>query len=59
MYKRNAGKLCEELKTAFPDIQVEVNPKKPRSKSFEVMLCKDDGTGSMKRQHEISNYKVS
>ena len=44
VYKRNADKLCEELKTAFADIQVEVNPQKPRSKSFEVMLCKDEGT---------------
>ena len=44
MYKRNAVKLCVELKTAFPDIQVEVNPQKPRSKSFEVILCKDEGT---------------
>lgn len=30
---------------AYPDMEITINPQKPRSKSFEVMLCKEDGTG--------------
>lgn len=45
VYKRNANKLCAELNQAFPEAHIEVNPQKPRSKSFEVLLCKDDATG--------------
>ena len=37
--------MSEELKKAFPDTEVVINPEKPRSKSFEVTLCYEDGTG--------------
>ncbi|KAJ8042802.1 Selenoprotein H [Holothuria leucospilota] len=43
VYKRNANKLLAELRQEFPGIQSETNPTKPRSKSFECTLKKEDG----------------
>ena len=45
MYKRNAISLTDEIKKVFPDAEVKLNPNKPRSKSFEVILVKEDNTG--------------
>ncbi|KAJ7344182.1 hypothetical protein JRQ81_000132 [Phrynocephalus forsythii] len=35
---------CQALQETFPNILVEMNPKKPRRNSFEVVLLKEDGT---------------
>ena len=32
------------MQGTFPNILVEMNPKKPRRNSFEVVLLKEDGT---------------
>jgi hypothetical protein len=34
--------LTTNLIEAFPESEVTINPTKPRSKSFEVFLIKDD-----------------
>lgn len=47
VYKRNANKLLAELRQEFPGIQSETNPTKPRSKSFECTLKKEDGEGML------------
>lgn len=38
VFKRNADRVIDSIRGEFPDIEVEVNPKKPRSKTFEVGL---------------------
>lgn len=43
VYKRNAIQLTEGIRAEFPDIKVELNPTKPRSKSFEITVTYDDG----------------
>ena len=45
MYGRNADQIIEALQSEFPDIGAEKNPTKPRSKSFEISLFKEDGSG--------------
>jgi len=47
VYKRNANSLSEEIRKAFPDAQITINPNKPRSKSFEVSLVKEGGEGKV------------
>jgi len=42
VYKRNAKQLTESLGETYPDIQVESAI--GRSKSFECVLIKEDGT---------------
>ena len=49
MYKRNANQLSLELTKAFPDAEILINEQKPRSKSFELLLIKKDGTGKLKK----------
>lgn len=36
VFKRNADRVIDSIRDEYPDIQVEINPKKPRSKTFEV-----------------------
>lgn len=36
VFRRNADRVIDSIRTVFPDIEAEVNPKKPRSKTFEV-----------------------
>lgn len=43
MYKRNASQLSSDLIEAFPDAKVLINDTKPRSKSFELTVIKEDG----------------
>lgn len=45
MYKRNASQLSSDLIEAFPDAKVLINDTKPRSKSFELTVIKEDGKG--------------
>ena len=45
VYKRNATQLSSELTAEFPGCEVSINPSKPRSKSFEVTVIKEDGSG--------------
>ena len=45
VYKRNANQLSTELMEAFPDAKVLINDAKPRSKSFEVTVIKENGEG--------------
>lgn len=47
VYKRNANQLSSELMKAFPDAVVLINDTKPRSKSFEVTVIKEDGEESL------------
>jgi len=42
VYKRNATQLTEGIRAEYPDIKVELNPSKPRSKSFEITVTYDD-----------------
>jgi len=43
VYKRNAAQITEGIRAEFADIEVELNPSKPRSKSFEITVTYDDG----------------
>lgn len=43
VYKRNAAQITEGIRAEFSDIEVELNPNKPRSKSFEITVTYDDG----------------
>lgn len=47
MYKRNANQLSTELMKAFSDAKVLINDTKPRSKSFELTLIKENGEESL------------
>ncbi|MPC29972.1 Selenoprotein H [Portunus trituberculatus] len=38
VFKRNAVQVTDSIRSMFPDIEVELNPKKPRSKTFECSL---------------------
>ncbi|KAK3864207.1 hypothetical protein Pcinc_030091 [Petrolisthes cinctipes] len=37
------GLVTDGIRKKFPDIEVELNPKKPRSKTFEITITFDDG----------------
>lgn len=43
VYKRNAAQITEGIRAEFTDIEVELNPNKPRGKSFEITVTYDDG----------------
>lgn len=43
MYKRNAEELSTALRSSYPDLEFEFNKTKPRKKSFEFTLLKEDG----------------
>lgn len=43
MYKRNTNQLSSDLIEVFPDAKVLINDTKPRSKSFELTVIKEDG----------------
>lgn len=43
MFKRNANRVIDSIRGEFPDIEVEVNSKKPRSKTFEITITFEDG----------------
>lgn len=43
VYKRNAAQITEGIRAEFSDIEVELNPNKPRSKSFEITVTYGDG----------------
>lgn len=47
MYKRNANQLSSDLMSAFPNAKVLINETKPRSKSFELSVVKEDGEGKI------------
>ena len=38
MYKRHAVRISALLSARYPDLPVQVNPTKPRSKSFEIVF---------------------
>lgn len=42
VYKKNAVALVKALHSAVPELEAEFNPVKPRKKSFECTLIKDN-----------------
>ncbi|XP_069486173.1 selenoprotein H [Ambystoma mexicanum] len=44
VYGRQADSVSQALRQVFPDLQVELNPEKPRRNSFEVTLVKEGGS---------------
>ena len=45
VYKRNADQLASDLVKAFPSAKVLINDTKPRSKSYELTVIKENGEG--------------
>ena len=48
MYKKQADALSDKLTEAFPGCKIMVNPQKPKSKSFEISLLKENDNGKFK-----------
>lgn len=44
MYQRRANEIGSALAEAFPGVSLVFNEQKPRRNSFEITLCKPDGT---------------
>ena len=42
MYKKKANELIESISKVYPKASFVLNPQKPRSKSFEVILTTKD-----------------
>lgn len=47
VYNRNAVQITDGIREEFPDVEVELNPTKPRSKSFEITVTFDDGESEL------------
>ncbi len=62
MYARNAANLIDALRAEFPHFEYLTNISKPRSKSFEIVLVKNENEGKLiwhvylviDREHHIS-----
>lgn len=47
VFKRNAVQITNGIREKFPDVEVELNATKPRSKSFEITVTFDDGESAL------------
>jgi len=47
VFKRNAVQITNGIREKFPDVEVELNASKPRSKSFEITVTFDDDESSL------------
>ena len=45
MYGRKAAEVSEQLRLELGEFEMSVNPNKPRSKSFEISIIKDNDDG--------------
>lgn len=59
VYKRNADQLSADLMKAFPDAKVLINDTKPRSKSYELSVIKEDGEGWWKEMQLPVIYSLA
>lgn len=57
MYGRNAEEVKSALLAARPELTVELNPEKPRKKTFEITLL-DGGKGEEGRNGKPENNRL-